>query len=478
MAADAPPHLDAGLTDGGMPVSLVAPTRVLILGGGGREHALAWKLAHEPGMNEVVVAPGSAGIASEPRVRVVAVDPLDPAAVVALARATSAELVVVGPEAPLAAGVADALQAAGIPVFGPIQAAARIESSKAFCREVAQAAGVPMARGGAFHQLEPALALARELAMPGRGVVVKADGLAAGKGVTVCASADEAEAAIRALFENEAADTDAVAQAPRVVVEERLYGPEASLIAVCDGTDALALPFARDHKRLLDGDAGPNTGGMGAYSPLPDLPDDAADGLVERFHLPVLAELARRGIPFTGALYAGLILTADGPVLLEFNARFGDPETQVLLPRLGAAIGPLLLAAAQGRLLAAARGLRLPGRRIPATSEAAVGIVLAAHGYPETPRPGDAILGVERAAETTLVFHAGTEADSSGGLRTRGGRVLTVVGRGPTLDDARTMATAGADAIVFDGCQRRSDIAVALPDGQALLRRRAAEPVA
>jgi phosphoribosylamine--glycine ligase len=464
-------------------VSLLAPTRVLVVGAGGREHALAWKLAHEPGVNEVVVAPGSAGIASEPGVRILPVDPLDPGAVVALARATSVGLVVVGPEAPLAAGVADALLEAGIPVFGPTRAAARIESSKAFCREVAEAAGVPTARGGAFHDLEPALALARELARPGRGVVVKADGLAAGKGVTVCASADEAEAAIRALFADDGPGVSGASSGPRAVIEERLYGPEASLIAVCDGTDALALPFARDHKRLLEGDAGPNTGGMGAYSPLPDLPDSSADELVERFHRPVLAELARRGIPFTGALYAGLILTADGPVLLEFNARFGDPETQVLLPRLGVALGPLLLAAAQGRLLAAARGLRLPGSRVPATRDAAVGIVLAASGYPGTPRHGDPIVGVDLACRSTLVFHAGTEADPSGGFRTRGGRVLTVVGRGATLDDARTVADAGADSIAFDGCQRRRDIAAVLPDRPAVLAppaadRPAVEPVA
>ncbi len=442
------------------------PTRVLVLGGGGREHALAWKLANEPGVNEVVVAPGSAAIAAEPRVRVTRLDPLDRAAVVALARSVSAELVVVGPEAPLAAGVADALLDAGIPVFGPTAAAARIESSKAFCRDVAEAAGVPIARGGAFAHLEPALALARELAAAGRGVVVKADGLAAGKGVTVCASAEEAEDAIAALF----ADADQAADdGPRVVIEERLYGREASLIAICDGTDALALPFARDHKRLLDGDAGPNTGGMGAYSPLPDLPDEAADELIERIHRPVLQELARRGTPFTGALYAGLILTADGPVLLEFNARFGDPETQVLLPRLGVAIGPLLLAAAQGRLLAAAAALRLPGHHLPATRDAAVGIVLTASGYPGPSRAGDPIVGIDLARSSCLVFHAGTASDPAGGYHTVGGRTLAVVGRGPTLDAARTLADASADVIAFDGCQRRRDIAAVLPDVPAVL---------
>ncbi|HEX5826252.1 MAG TPA: phosphoribosylamine--glycine ligase [Candidatus Limnocylindrales bacterium] len=446
------------------------PTRVLVLGGGGREHALAWKLAHEPGVNEVVVAPGSAGIAGEPRVRVEGVDAEDAGAVVALARRVSAELVVVGPEAPLAAGVADALVEARIAVFGPVRAAARIESSKAFCREVAESAGVPMARGGAFTGLGPALALATELAATGRGVVVKADGLMAGKGVTVCAGIEEAEAALRALFADPAGTPgDGGSAAPRVVVEERLSGPEASLIAICDGTDAFALPFARDHKRLLDGDAGPNTGGMGAYSPLPDLPDEAAPALVERFHVPVLRELARRGTPFTGALYAGLILTADGPVLLEFNARFGDPETQVLLPRLGVALGPLLLAAAHGRLAAAARPLGLPDRRLPATRDASVGIVLAAAGYPGMPRPGDPITGLDLARRTALVFHAGTAPDATGGFRTRGGRVLAVVGRGATLEEARAAADAAADAIDFDGRQRRRDIAAVLPAQPSVL---------
>ncbi|HEY3336661.1 MAG TPA: phosphoribosylamine--glycine ligase [Candidatus Limnocylindrales bacterium] len=444
------------------------PTRVLVVGGGGREHALAWKLAHEPGINEVVVAPGSAGIAAEPRVRVVPVDPLDGAAVVALARATSAELVVIGPEAPLAAGVADALLAAGIPVFGPSRAAARIESSKAFCREVAEAAGVPMARGGAFSAFAPAVTLAHELAGTGNGVVVKADGLMAGKGVTVCATAAEAEEALRALFPDGDGAEDATG-APRVVVEERLFGAEASLIAICDGTDALALPFARDHKRLLAGDLGPNTGGMGAFSPLPDLPDTTAADLVERFHRPVLAELAGRGIPFIGALYAGLILTDAGPVLLEFNARFGDPEAQVLLPRLGVALGPLLLAASQRRLRAASASLRLPDACLPGTREAAVGIVLAASGYPGSPRAGDPISGIDAARRTSLVFHAGTEADGGLGFLTKGGRVLAVVGRGADLAEARRIAEDAADLVAFEGSQRRRDIAAILPAEPAAL---------
>jgi phosphoribosylamine---glycine ligase len=433
------------------PAGLVMPTRILIVGGGGREHALAWKLGGEPGVNEVGVAPGSHGIGTEPRVRVLKdLDPLDPDAVVFVARAIAAELVVIGPEAPLAAGVADALEAARIPVFGPTAAAARIESSKAFCHDVAIAAGVQMARAGVFArgEHEAAVAYARQLQADGRGIVVKADGLAGGKGVTVCEDIDTAVGAIAATSEHGA-----------VVIEERLVGREASLIAICDGKVALALPIARDHKRLLDLDAGPNTGGMGAYSPLEDLPDTASEDLLERFHRPILAELARRGTPFRGALYAGLMLTDDGPVLLECNARFGDPETQVILPRLASPLGPLLLAAAQGRLRQAARSLHAEGSRLATLPVASVGIVLAAAGYPDAPRNGDAIEGLHAArAAGALVFHAGTTRDADGGYRTAGGRVLTVVGRGPEVEAARLAAEAAADRVSFDGMQRRRDI--------------------
>jgi len=244
-----------------------------------------------------------------------------------------------------------------------------------------------------------------------------------------------------------------------VVVEERLEGVEASLIALTDGSAVLALPPARDHKRLADGDTGQNTGGMGAYSPLPDLPDGAVEDLVERFHRPILAELARRGSPFRGALFAGLMLTADGPRLLECNARFGDPETQVLLPRLGVALGPLLLAAAQGRLGAVTRG-RQPGDSVPTTRQAAVAIVLAAAGYPTEPRRGDVIEGLEEAAMHALVFHAGTRRDTDGRYWTNGGRVLAVVGRGEDLESARAGAERAADAIHFAGVQRRRDIGI------------------
>ena len=430
--------------------SLLMPTRILIVGGGGREHALAWKLSAEPGVNEVIVAPGSGGIAEEPRVRCVAVDPLDPDAIVDLARREAAELVVIGPEAPLAAGVTDALAGAGVAVFGPTRDAARIESSKAFCHEVAAAAGVRMARAHVCADVGTALDVARAMARDGDGVVVKADGLAAGKGVTVCDDARSAEPAIRDIL----ADPGSM-----VVIEERLRGPEASLIALCGGRDALALPLARDHKRLGDGDTGPNTGGMGAISPLADLPDAAIPDLLDRFHRPILAELARRGTPFRGALYAGLILTADGPVLLECNARFGDPETQALMPRLAVALGPLLLAAARGNLSSAIGALGIRDARVPVLPGATVAVVLAAAGYPEMPRKGDLIEGLDRARGLgSLVFHSGSFVGFDGTARTAGGRVLAIVDRGADLAAAREAAESAADGVTFDGLQRRRDI--------------------
>jgi len=418
--------------------ALVQPTRILIVGSGGREHALAWKLASEPGVNEVLVAPGSDGIGTEPRVRCAPVDPLDGRAVVALARSFAAELVVVGPEAPLAAGVADALAGAGFAVFGPTAAAARIESSKAFCREIAEAAGVPMARGRAFAETDPSAGVAYAMGLDHEGrVVVKADGLAAGKGVAVCDTLDEAAAAI-------------AAQPDAFVVEERLEGREASVIAICDGRQAVALPISRDHKRLRDGDTGPNTGGMGAVSPLEDLPDERAEDILERFHRPVLGELARRGTPFRGALYAGLMLTADGPRLLEFNARFGDPETQAILPRLAVPLGPVLLAAARASLPV--------GTSLASFSGATAGIVLAAAGYPHAPATAAEIEGIRDAeADGALLFHGATRADGSGWVTT-GGRVLTVVGTGRDIPAARDAAGRAADRISWPGLQRRHDI--------------------
>jgi phosphoribosylamine--glycine ligase len=437
--------------------TVAVPERILVLGGGGREHALAWKLAREAGVREVVAAPGSAGMGRAHGVRCAPVDALDPAAVVALAQAEQVDLVVVGPEAPLGAGVADALEAAGIPVFGPTAAAARLETSKAFCHEVGEAAGVRMARARAFAggQEQAALDFVRELVRGGARAVLKADGLAAGKGVIVTDSLDQAlDLAPHFLVGRPPGE-------PALVVEERLAGPEASVIAICDGTRAVALPAARDHKRLCDADRGPNTGGMGAYSPLPDLDEAAVGDILRTVHEPILAEMARRGTPFRGFLYAGLMLTAEGPALLETNVRMGDPETQAILPRLAADLAPVLLAAAT-------TGLPddLPAA-LPAAAMAAVTVVLAARGYPNSARKGDPIEGIDEAeARGALVFHAGTVARRrpEGGFGTNGGRVLAVTGLGPDVAAARAVAEHAADAITWDGMHRRHDIAAMLPE--------------
>jgi phosphoribosylamine--glycine ligase len=297
----------------------------------------------------------------------------------------------------------------------------------------------------------------RELAATGHGIVLKADGLAAGKGVTVHDDPVEALARLPALL------AGAPSPEPRLVIEERLVGREASVIAICDGDDAIALPAARDHKRLGDGDAGPNTGGMGAYSPLPDLADADVERIVAAVHRPILAELARRGTPFVGFLYAGLMLTADGPILLECNARLGDPEAQVILPRLGVALGPILLAAARGRL-GSAPPATVVGAALPVLPGAAVGIVLAAAGYPEAPERDAPIDGIEAArASGALVFHAGTRRRADGAWLTAGGRVLAAVGRGDDLPAARAVAERAAAAIEWPGLQRRHDIAESLP---------------
>jgi phosphoribosylamine--glycine ligase len=456
VAPDAPPS-------GGGDRMSTAPTRTLIVGSGAREHALAWKLAGEPGMNEVVVAPGSAAIGAEDRVRCLpSVDPLNLEAVVTTARTIAAELVVIGPEAPLAAGLVDALRDAGVRVFGPTRDAACIESSKAFCHEVAEAAGVRMARARAFAAGEDAAALAyvAELGAEGRGVVLKQDGLAAGKGVVVYEDVELALSHAPAYLQGKD-------PGPSLVVEERLSGHEASVIAVCDGREAVALPAARDYKRLGDGDVGPNTGGMGAYAPLPDLPQDAIEEVVATVHRPILAELARRGSPFVGFLYAGLMLTDDGPVLLECNARLGDPEAQVILPLLAGPLGPVLAAAAGGHLGPFAR--QWPGG-LPVLPGAAVGIVLASRGYPGVPKVGLPIDGIEVAqASRALVFHGGSVGRPGGGYNTNGGRVLTVVGRGPDLAGAREAAEVAAELISWDGMQRRRDIAATVPAARATM---------
>ena len=379
-------------------------------------------------------------------------DPADAGTVVHLAHELRSDLIVSGPEAPLVAGVADALQAAGFRALGPGAMGARLEASKTTTRDVATAAGVPMAAGAAFEAVAPALAFAAGFDWQ---VVVKADGLAAGKGVTVCDDEATVAAALREALE----EGRFGAAGSRVVVEERLVGPEASVMALCDETATLALPAARDHKRLGDADDGPNTGGMGAYSPLPDLDEAAVEAILETIHAPVLAEAARRGIPFRGVLYAGLMLTAGGPRLLECNVRLGDPEAQAVLPRLAVPLAPLLAAAAEGRLAAAAARLGLaPQAVLPAAPEACVAVVLAAAGYPERPRRGDLITGLADARGAGgLVFAAGVERAAEG-LQTAGGRVLTVVGRGRDLAAAADAAYEAAGHVTFAGAHLRHDI--------------------
>jgi phosphoribosylamine--glycine ligase len=402
--------------------------KVLVLGSGGREHALAWKLAQSPALTELHAAPGNPGIAAIGQCHPVRAD--DAEGLLALARSLDIGLVVVGPEAPLVAGVADALRRGGIAVFGPSAAAARIEGSKRFAKEVLQSAGVPTA---------DALAVARP------PCVVKADGLAAGKGVFVCRTQAELDAALRAV----------AAFGGDFVVEELLEGDELSVFAICDGARALPLAPARDFKRAFDGDEGPNTGGMGAYSPVPMLGFDV-EAIVEAVHAPVLLELAERGTPFIGLLYAGLMLTDDGPQVLEFNCRFGDPETQVILPRLD---GDLL-----GALAAAASG-DLGGASLTASDDAAVTVVVAGRDYPATSDSGSPIVGIDDAeALGAVVFHAGT-ALLHGRLVTNGGRILDVTATGSTIADARARAYEAAEKIVFDGARYRSDIAVEAANG-------------
>jgi phosphoribosylamine--glycine ligase len=391
---------------------------VLVVGSGGREHALVWSLSRSESLGELHAAPGNPGIAKLAHCHPVRAD--DHAALVSLARELRIDLVVVGPEAPLVAGLADELRHRGIAVFGPSAAAARIEGSKSFAKEVLEAAGVPTAR-------------ALPVAQP--PCVVKIDGLAAGKGVWVCRTQEELDAALPA----------AEALGRPFGVEELLEGPELSVFAVAAGEAAVAFPPARDYKRIGDGDEGPNTGGMGSFSPLPDVPDHAAEQIMEIVHLPVLHELASRGTPFQGLLYAGLMQTDAGLRVIEFNCRFGDPETQSLLPRLESDLVPLLA----GDLSQAPQ----------LSDRAAVTIVLAGDGYPERSDRGTPIEGVESAEATgALVLHAGT-ALHGGKLVTNGGRVLNVVGVGATVDEARTAAYGAAGRIDFAGMQFRSDIA-------------------
>ena len=403
--------------------------RVLVVGSGGREHALAWKLAQSPTLTELHAAPGNPGIAAVAECHPIRAE--DAEGVLGLARSLEVDLVVVGPELPLVLGLADALRRFGFLVFGPSAAAARIEGSKAFAKEVMAAAGV---------------ATAARLAIARPPCVVKADGLAAGKGVFVCRTQADVDDAMRSLS----------GSGGDVIVEELLSGDEVSLFAICDGRDARPLVPAQDFKRAYDRDEGPNTGGMGAYAPAVGIDPSAADALVEEVHRPVLAELARRGSPFVGLLYAGLMVTPDGARVLEFNCRFGDPETQAVVPLLD---GDLLEA------LATAAGGDASGVAVGSSGGAAVTVVLAAERYPEEGHRGGTIDGVADAERAgALVFHAGTALQGER-LVTNGGRILAVTGLGPSLAEARTVAYDAAELISFPGVRFREDIAAAAVAG-------------
>lgn len=433
-----------------MGLGRVDRVKILLVGSGAREHALARALGQDPAVRALHALPGNPGIGSVVSTKGMPTtlhqgNPLDPAGVTALAQELEVHLVIIGPEGPLVAGVADALRAAGIPTFGPDAAAAKLEGSKAFAKEVMAAAGVPTA---APRVCSTPADLEAALDAFGAPHVVKDDGLAAGKGVVVTDSRKEAFA--HGLSVIEAGGV--------VLVEEYLDGPEVSLFCLCDGTTVVPLQPAQDFKRAFDKDAGPNTGGMGSYTPLPWAPDGLVDEVVATVAQPVVDEMARRGTPFVGVLYCGLALTSNGTRVIEFNARFGDPETQGVLAQLRTPLAGVLLAAAEGRLA------DLPP--LEWADGAAVTVVIAAKNYPSAPRTGDAIGGLAEVEEepNVHVLHAGTAYTDGGVLVSAGGRVLSVVGQGPTLAAARERAYRGVDYITLDGAHHRTDIALTVAE--------------
>jgi phosphoribosylamine--glycine ligase len=406
--------------------------KVLLVGNGGREHALGWKLVSSPRVTELISLPGNPGLARLGPV-VEGISPNDVGAVAAMARIHGVDLVVIGPEGPLAAGAADALTALGIPVFGPTRAAARLEASKTYAKKVMNRAGVATAESESFTEPGPAKTYLDRSEGP---FVVKADGLAAGKGVLVTGSREEA-----ARWVDHCLEGGFGASGSSVVIEDYLEGHEVSVFAVCTERGAVPLEPARDYKRLLDGDEGPNTGGMGSYSPVPDLPRDLIAETLQTVIEPTLSQMAEDGDPFRGFLYAGLVLTVEGPKVLEFNVRLGDPETQAVLPRLTSDLVDLL-----------------EGDTPHWSDETTVNVVLAAKGYPEAPIAGDVIRGIDRVPDDVLVFHAGTRLDGKA-LMVDGGRVLNLVGIGPTLDVARARVYEAVASVRWPGSQFRTDIA-------------------
>jgi phosphoribosylamine--glycine ligase len=419
--------------------------KVLVIGSGGREHALAWKLAQSPRVEEVIVAPGNAGTAREKHVRNAAVAVSDIDGLLALAQAEHVGLTVVGPEVPLVAGLVDAFGAAGLRCFGPSARAAQLEGSKAFAKAFLERNGIPTAHYAVHTDLQPALAYVREKGAP---IVIKADGLAAGKGVVVAMTLAEAEAALHDML-GEKVFGDASSS---VVIEEFLEGEEASFIVMSDGSHALPMASSQDHKRRDDGDKGPNTGGMGAYSPAPVVTAAVEQRVMREVIEPTLRGMAADGATFVGFLYAGLMIDAQGaPKVIEFNVRFGDPETQPIMLRLKTGLVDLIEAALDGRLDSAA---------IEWDQRPAIGVVLAAGGYPAKVHSGDVIIGHDAAfGQGVKVFHAGTGVDAHGRVITAGGRVLTVCALGSTLAQARDLAYAAIDGISYEGRQYRRDIA-------------------
>jgi phosphoribosylamine--glycine ligase len=414
--------------------------KVLVVGGGGREHAIVRALARSAHSPELLCAPGNAGIAADAEcLPGIAADDVE--AIVAAAREHRVDLVAIGPESALVAGAVDALEEAGVPAFGPSTAAAELEGSKAFAKELMKEAGVPTAAHVLLGSREEAV---EHLACASYPAVLKADGLAAGKGVILCPTEAEARAAVDVFF------TEKRFGQTTVVLEEFLAGEELSMLAICDGENVVPLAPAQDYKRIFDGDEGPNTGGMGSYSPVPGFGVAEVEEIVDGVHRPIVAAMARRGIPFHGVLYAGLMIGADGPRVLEFNARFGDPETQAVLPRMRSDLVDLFLAAREPGGLA--------GMAAEFSDDWAVTLVLASAGYPESASKGDVIHGLAEAAELAEVTHAGT-AEHDGETVTAGGRVLNVTGLGPTPAAARDRAYDAASRISFDGMQIRTDIA-------------------